>query len=199
MDKATRPRKARRWAALACAAVLLAVAALFARDAVAALDRMAYPRKYSQLVDYYADKYALDENMVYAVIRTESGFDPQAESEVGALGLMQITEETFSWIKSKIAPNESLTFQSLRDPETNIRFGVYLLAYCLDRYGGDLATAAAAYHSGIGLVDGLLEQEEYSADGIVLHTFPYEQMGHYVRKIRQSYAKYSALYAQDVS
>lgn len=58
----------------------------------------------------------------------------------------------------KIAPTESLTFDDLYDPETNIRFGSYFVSYCLDRYSGHLATAAAAYHSGVGTVDGLLGQ-----------------------------------------
>ncbi len=44
---------------------------------------------------------------------------------------MQITEVTFDWIKPKIAPTESLTFDDLYDPETNIRFGTYFVSYCL--------------------------------------------------------------------
>ncbi len=50
----------------------------------------------------------------------------------------------------------ALTFDDLYDPEVNIRFGSYFVSYCLHRYSGDLATAAAAYHSGLGTVDGLL-------------------------------------------
>ena len=47
---------------------------------------------------------------------------------------MQITEVTFDWIKSNIAPTESLSFEDLFDPETNIRFGSYFVSYCLLRY-----------------------------------------------------------------
>ena len=57
---------------------------------------------------------------------------------------MQITEVTFDWIKTKIAPTEALTFDDLYDPETNIRFGTYFVSYCLKRYDNHLATAAAA-------------------------------------------------------
>lgn len=95
---------------------------------------------------------------------------------------MQITEVTFDWIKMKIAPTESLTFDDLYDPETNIRFGSYFVSYCLDRYSGHLATAAAAYHSGVGTVDGLLGQEAYSTDGVTLDHYPYPQMRLYVKK-----------------
>ena len=94
--------------------------------------------------------------LVYAFIRTESGFDPQATSSVDARGLMQMTEETFLWMRSKIAPEEPLTFADLYSPDTAIRFGCYYLHLCMVRYKGDVSTAAAAYHSGWGTVDQLL-------------------------------------------
>lgn len=107
---------------------------------------------------------------------------------------MQITEVTFDWIKSKIAPTEDLTFEDLYDPETNIRFGSYFVSYCLLRYQDDLATAAAAYHSGWGTVDDLLSQAEYSADGKTLDHYPYPQMRLYVKKITSSYQRYQEIY-----
>ena len=160
-----------------------------------AVGRMLCPQKYSASVARWAAQYGVDELLVYSVIRTESGFDANAESSVGARGLMQITEETFDWIKTKIAPDEALSFDALYDPDTNIRFGAYLLSVCLSRYGGDVSTAVAAYHSGIGLVDSLVETAEYSDDGVTLHTFPYRQMSNYVYKIGRSYAAYQRLYS----
>lgn len=134
--------------------------------------------------------------MLYAFIRTESNFNPKAESDAGARGLMQITEVTFDWIKSKIAPTEDLTFEDLYDPETNIRFGSYFVSYCLLRYYEDLATAAAAYHSGVGTVDDLLAQSEYSDDGKALDHYPYPQMRLYVKKITSSYQRYQEIYTE---
>ena len=151
-------------------------------------------RKYSDLVEYYAGKYSLDEKMLYAVIRTESNFDPNAQSSVDARGLMQITEITFDWIKSNIAPGEELTFDDLYDPETNIRFGSYFFSYCLQRYGNDLATAAAAYHSGWGTVDELLQDSQYTDDGVTLTQFPYNQMNRYVSKVTSAYRRYCEIY-----
>lgn len=154
-----------------------------------------YPQEYSEYVSYYADKYDTDPLLLYAFIQTESNFDAKAESKVGARGLMQITEVTFDWIKSKIAPTENLTFDDLYDPETNIRFGSYFVSYCLLRYQDDIPTAAAAYHSGWGTVDELLADTDYSADGKTLQSFPYTQMRLYVHKITTSYENYQALYA----
>lgn len=190
-------KRRRRGFFVALIAVLCVAGAFFTKDLVRAVERMAYPREYAPDVRQYAAQYGLEENMLYAVIRTESGFAPQAESDAGARGLMQITDETFAWIKSKIAPDEAITFDDLFDPQTNIRFGAYLLSVCLARYGGDLPTAAAAYHSGMGLVDSLLAQPEYSADGTTLSAFPYRQMNRYVYKISESYQKYCEIYAEE--
>ena len=166
------------------------------RGGIHSLQLAEYPLRYEEYVEYYADKYSLDPMLVYSFIRTESGFDPQAHSNVDARGLMQITEETFQWIQSKIAPDEEHTFEELYDPELNIRFGVYYLYACLERYGGDLATAASAYHSGWGTVDELLEDSECSPDGERLTVFPYTQMRRYVAKILSSYENYQRLYGQ---
>lgn len=186
-------RLLRRLVVLVCiAAVLLTALPPLAREA----DRLLYPRKYSRQVEQWAAEYELDPLLVYAFIRTESGFDPAATSSVEARGLMQMTEETFIWLRSKIAPDEGLLFANLYDPETSIRFGCYYLHLCMERYNGDVATAAAAYHSGWGTVDALLQMEEHSADGETLQGFPYNQMNHYVKKITSCYARYQRIYAE---
>lgn len=186
-------RLLRRLVVLVCiAAVLLTALPPLAREA----DRLLYPRKYSRQVEQWAAEYELDPLLVYAFIRTESGFDPVATSSVEARGLMQMTEETFIWLRSKIAPDEGLLFANLYDPETSIRFGCYYLHLCMERYNGDVATVAAAYHSGWGTVDALLQMEEHSADGETLQGFPYNQMNHYVKKITSCYARYQRIYAE---
>lgn len=181
-----------RLAAL-CLAVVLTVCAV--PPLCNRAEQLLYPRKYEQLVEKWAAAYELDPLLVYAFIRTESGFDPQATSSVDARGLMQMTEETFLWMRSKIAPEEPLTFADLYDPDTAIRFGCYYLHLCMVRYKGDVSTAAAAYHSGWGTVDQLLQIEEHSADGETLQGFPYNQMHHYVNKITACYQTYQRLYA----
>ena len=133
MAKKAKPRRhTKALRAVFAVLVLLALAAtlLFTvfRQQV---DNLEYPRRYSEYVEYYAGKYDIDPLILYSFIRTESSFNPNAQSNVGARGLMQITEETFDWIKTQIAPTEDLTFDDLYDPETNIRFGTYFVSYCL--------------------------------------------------------------------
>lgn len=158
------------------------------------MEKAFYPCKYSALVEQYAAEYDLDPLLVYSFIRTESGFDPAATSSVNARGLMQMTEETFLWMRSKLAAGENVTFDDLYDPAVSLRYGCYYLRLCLQRYNGDVATAAAAYHSGWGTVDTLLQMEEHSTDGVTLQGFPYNQMHHYVEKITACYAVYTRLY-----
>ncbi|MBC5582089.1 lytic transglycosylase domain-containing protein [Anaerofilum sp. BX8] len=180
-------------------AVLLAVGLLgllTAPKAIRVIEEHSFPLRYKDTVEHYAAEFEMDPLMIYAIIRTESGFDQTAESAVGARGLMQITEETFAWIKLKIANDEPLTFEDLWDPSVNIRFGSYYLSRCLERYGGNLATASAAYHSGWGTVDSLLADPTYADGENTLKEFPYPQMSRYVQKVGRAFEKYERLYRQ---
>lgn len=173
---------------------MLVIAGIAAWPAYGMIQKVQYPLKYEREVYRWAEEYQLDPYLIFAVIRTESGFDPKAQSSAGAIGLMQMTEDTFEWLCGKIAPQEELVFDDLYTPDTSIRFGAYFISYCLARYENDVATAAAAYHSGTGAVDKLLMEEKYSTDGIRLSNFPYGATGHYVDKIQRSYQKYLSLY-----
>lgn len=150
----------------------------------------AYPLEYQEYVEKYAEEFDIDKYLLYAFIRTESSFDPAAKSNAGAIGLTQITEETFSWLKLKMCPDEDIEFYDLYEPEVSIRFGAYYISRCLERYSGSIDTAAAAYHSGWGTVDKLLEEQ----GGDVLTEFPYTQMRNYVYKINKAYLNYQEIY-----
>ena len=151
----------------------------------------AYPLKYTESVEQYAQEFGVDKYLLLALIKTESGFDKDAKSNADAIGLTQITEETFAWLKLKMCPNEPIIFEDLYTPEISIRFGAYYLSRCLQRYNDDVSTAAAAYHSGWGTVDRLLQENEIE----ILTEFPYTQMKHYVYKINKAYKAYKELYS----
>lgn len=149
-----------------------------------------YPLKYMDSVEKYSEEYNIDKYLLLSLIKTESGFDPNAVSSVGAIGLTQITEITFDWIDSKINPEEEYVFEDLYNPDISIRYSAYYISKCLERYSGDRDTAMAAYHSGWGTVDSLLE--EYETE--ILTEFPYPQMANYVYKINKAYDAYQELY-----
>ena len=72
-----------------------------------------YPRKYADLVEKYSKEYGVDENLVFAVIKTESNFDPSAESEVGARGLMQLMEDAYDWVGYRMGDGRELDYDSM--------------------------------------------------------------------------------------
>ena len=151
-----------------------------------------HPIKYSEYVEPYARENGLDIYLVYAVIKTESGYNSNAVSDVGARGLMQIMENTFDWIKFKLEDEETL-YHQMFIPEDNIRYGCYLLGYLLDEFGNTDA-ALAAYHAGRGSVNEWLRDPEYSSDGVHLDVIPIPDTAHYVDKINKAIATYKKLY-----
>ena len=89
-----------------------------------------YPLKYKEEIFYYADYYGLDRALIFALVKTESGFDKDAISKANAFGLMQITENTANFI----AKNLGQTSFNLFIPETNINFGCYYLRYLINKF-----------------------------------------------------------------
>ena len=114
--------------------------------------RARYPLEYDHVVQAYARERDLDPALVAAVIYAESRFDPNVISSAGAVGLMQLLPETGRFVARRTG-GEDFVVADLRDPDINVRYGTWLLAYLRDRYDGDLRTALAAYHAGPGSVD----------------------------------------------
>lgn len=154
--------------------------------------RHLYPKRYSEIVEKYSNEFSIDENLIYTVIHTESGFDPQAVSSVGAIGLMQITEETFDWIKWRLNDEET-EFEDLYDPDTAIKYGTYLLSFLFNDLKG-IGETAAAYHAGRAKVKSWLSNPEYSDDGITLSQVPTPETRHHVKKIKMTYKIYGFIY-----
>ncbi len=154
----------------------------------------AHPKRYSEYVEKYAAEYEIDEDLIYAVIKTESDFDCEATSNVGARGLMQIMEETFDWIKFRLG-DEDTVYDQMYEPEMNVRYGAYLVDYLLEKFG-DKDTAIAAYHAGAGCVSEWLTEKENSADGKMLDNIPSNTTAHYVNKINKALNNYKELYSE---
>lgn len=155
--------------------------------------RNAYPLKYDNLVTAYSNQYDFSPSLIYALIRTESGFDPNAVSNADAVGLMQLTRDTFDWAQSRVTESEKKTFDELSDPETNIQYGVLVLSMLREQFS-DTRTMLAAYNAGIGNVKKWLRNAEYSDDGVTLKTIPYEETRNYVDKIPAAQRMYEELY-----
>lgn len=171
-------------------AALLTIAILAVLQIRDKLIRESYPQSYSELVTRYAEEYSLPEELIYAVIRTESAFKPEAVSPAGAQGLMQIMPDTKEWIEFRLKI-ESET--DIFDPETNIKYGTYLLSYMLNQFGNE-ECALAAYNAGGNKVKNWLSDTRYSDDGVTLKDIPYSETARYVKKVADSKAMYVKLY-----
>jgi soluble lytic murein transglycosylase len=148
-----------------------------------------YPTEYKEIVKTHAEVYSLDKNLVFAVIKVESGFKEKSQSGKGAKGLMQITDATADYIAKKIGLGDYDLFTA----NDNIRLGCYYLRYLLDGFN-DLKTALYAYNAGEGRVREWLNNEEYSKDGKTLFTVPYTETREYAEKILKTFSKYEKLY-----
>jgi soluble lytic murein transglycosylase len=124
--------------------------------------RMRYPLEYPDIVRGHAENYRLEPELLAAVIYTESKFDSDAESPSGAIGLMQLLPETAAGIAERTGGSQFET-ADLYDPELNVRYGSWYLRHLLDKYGGDLRKALAAYNGGQGNVDRGIQYAETKA------------------------------------
>jgi soluble lytic murein transglycosylase len=151
-----------------------------------------YPLEYAELIEEYSAEYGLDPYFVSAVIHTESGFDPQAASGVGALGLMQIMPETGEWIAGKLGV-EDYSKQMLYDPETNIRFGCWYLGFLSERFGSNLQLVMAGYNAGHNRVAEWVGDPNIS-DGESLVNIPFKETDDYIKKVERALEKYREQY-----
>ena len=179
--------------------VFLAVAAIglgfFADFLITCFEKQAYPREYAEYVETYAEQYGVPETMIFAVIRTESGFDSGAVSHAGAVGLMQIMPDTFAWLTNEML-FDHLDEGMLYDPETNIKYGTYYLSRLYDRYG-DWELALAAYNGGQGNVDEWLEDSAYADGEGGLKEIPFRETRQYVKKALKARDVYERLYGEE--
>ena len=127
--------------------------------------RMRYPLRYADIVRGHAENYRLEPELLAAVIYTESKFDPEAESQSGAIGLMQLLPATAEGIAQRTGGSRFET-EDLYDPELNVRYGSWYLRHLLDKYDGDLRKALAAYNGGQGNVDRGIQYAETRSTSI---------------------------------
>lgn len=101
------------------------------------------PTAYDSLIQQAAAKYGLDPAVLKGLIKQESGFNPQARSAAGAVGLTQLMPATAA----------GLGVTDSTDPAQAIDGGARYLRQQLDRFGGDVSKALAAYNAGPGAVE----------------------------------------------
>ncbi|NIO09153.1 MAG: transglycosylase SLT domain-containing protein [Deltaproteobacteria bacterium] len=123
---------------------------------------------FEQIVRSASNRYGVDPNLVWAVMKVESNFDPYAVSKKGARGLMQLMPATARQHR----------VDNIHDPGQNIQAGVRHLRLLLDRFKGNLRLGLAAYNAGSRTV------ERYK------NIPPYAETRQYVRRVLKYYDFY---------
>lgn len=159
------------------------------------IQKIIYKREFSEYVSKYSEIYNIDENLIYALIKAESNFDPNAKSSKGAIGLMQLMEDTakdvIKVVDLEIDKDDISSL--LLDSNVNINLGTKYLATLIERYQS-IELAIAAYNAGIGTVDNWIEKQIINEDGSNIENVPYKETNNYVRKILRDYKIYNKLY-----
>ena len=172
--------------------IMLSVGLGYAYDRISTwFEKRSHPLGYSEIVEKYSEQYGVPKEVIYAVIKAESSFRSDVVSGKGAVGLMQITEPTFDWIKGKL--RENLAKGMLYDPDTNIRYGTYYLGYLYSEFG-NWEIAFAAYNAGPNRVRNYwLNNPEYIKDDEIVH-IPIEETRVYVQRVTKNREAYKRLY-----
>jgi soluble lytic murein transglycosylase-like protein len=123
------------------------------------------PQDIDAAIDQAASRHNVDPNLVRAVIKVESNFNPNAVSRKGAVGLMQLMPQTA----------RQLNVTNPFDPQQNVDAGVRHLKQLMENYGGDVKLTLAAYNAGQGAV---------ARSGGVPH---FTETRNYVKRITQLY------------
>jgi peptidoglycan lytic transglycosylase len=153
---------------------------------------IAYPQGMREEVGLITKDIQVDADLVTAVIREESSYDPEAVSSVGALGLMQLMPGTAQWMAKRINL-DSFSREKLYLPSVNIKLGSHYLAFLLDRFEGDPILAVAAYNAGPDMVARWKELNSTSDQDEFLEAIPYQETRSFVKRVMRSYYEYQEL------
>jgi soluble lytic murein transglycosylase-like protein len=135
------------------------------RHIAAPPDSPAAPKDLDAIIDRASSTHGVDRDLIVSVIRAESGFDARATSPKGAMGLMQLMPGTA----------RDLGVTNAYDPEQNVMAGTRYLKGLLDRYGGDVRQALAAYNWGMGNLErssGALPEETRNYIARIMKDYP---------------------------
>jgi lytic transglycosylase catalytic len=152
-----------------------------------------YKLEYTEYVKKYANEYNVDEYLIYAIIKAESNFEPNAESHRGAKGLMQLMYSTAEDISKRIGIE--LNGDNILEPDININLGTKYISMLIQKYN-NINLALAAYNAGSGNVDGWIEKGTLKSDGSDIENVPFTETNNYVRKILRDYEIYKNMYEE---
>lgn len=147
---------------------------------------VAFPLPYKQYVYRASESYGIAPELIWAVMRQESLFDPSAVSVSGAKGLMQIIDTTAKWLYKRVGIEPKNIF----DPETNILLGTAYLRHLYDMWDGNLVKVLASYNAGPNRVKSWTD---YKDPYLFIENIPFKETRDYVMRVIYYYYIYQEL------
>jgi soluble lytic murein transglycosylase len=139
-----------------------------------------YPVPHRDVMALATTKWGLDEAMMYAIIRQESRFMPEARSRAGATGLMQLMPSTAKWVARQI-PIQPFNTDMLVRPDVNVTMGTYYFGRVLADLGHPIM-ATAAYNAGPGRARRWRDDKPLEG-AIYAETIPFNETRDYVKQV----------------
>ncbi|VEG89628.1 lytic transglycosylase domain-containing protein [Legionella spiritensis] len=148
-----------------------------------------FPLAYSQAISHDASQYHIPKELIYAIIRQESGFRENVVSSAGAHGLMQVLPTTARMVaRANKVPYSSKT--ELFSSRKNISLGVAYLNSLARRFGNHPVLMAAAYNAGPRQVTYWLKNHPPKEIDLWIETLPWHETRNYLKNVIAFYAVY---------
>ena len=154
-----------------------------------------YPFPFPDLILGWAQERELNPLLVTALVRQESRFEPDIQSVVGAVGLMQVMPETGEWISAQIGQDD----YTLSKPADNVKFGTWYLDFTHSTYNDNSLYAVASYNAGPGAVSRWIEEKDFTNADEFVEQIPYPETKGYVESVFGGYWNYLRLYDSEVA
>ena len=152
--------------------------------------RLVYPVFFYEQIRSAADRAGVNAPLMLGLTREESYFNPNAQSSVGARGLMQLMPTT----GADTAFKHGITGVNLFNPDMNVVLGCYHYAAVRSQLDGIEISSVAAYNSGVGAVKQWKQSLNYFDPDLFTEQIPYPETREYVKKVFRSYWNYVRIY-----
>ena len=182
--------------AIIAAILVLSIGFGLAFDGIAtAIEKKQYPLspRYADDIQRVSAEYGIPEVILWAIVRTESGFSSNLEGEDGGIGLMQLTPDEFAMIQTDILKEAPQDAGLLYDPQKNLACGAAYLSFLYQRYGV-WETVFAAFDAGTDAVDAWLANPDCVSELGTLENIPNQKTARFVREVTEARELYIKLY-----
>jgi soluble lytic murein transglycosylase-like protein len=161
----------------------------------AVVRQLLYPRYFYDFIAEDSKKYEADPALVLSIMREESRFNPRAKSQAAARGLLQFIITTARDIGRDVGLVD-VDPEDLYDPRVIIRLGAKYISELAQQFAGNRYRVAGAYNAGPKQVALWNRMQPAAGDDYFLTAVNFDETKHYIRKVMNSYERYSEIYGK---